>query len=282
MDRQNAPEQFDGRLQKRILVIVAVLLLGAAFLAWKFVGSDGPTRMFKRTLAEAESGDPDAQFLVARFYLEGRSGVPPDADKARQWYAAAYQQDHSDAAFMLGNMHRYGTGTKVDYQRAIDIYRDAVSLGNLAAENALGEMYYFGQGFEQNDQIALRHYRSPAEAGYAPAQRNMAILAFQGRGRDENAEEAYQWYIKAATQEDAIALNNLGIMFEHGQFVETDKERAHGCYFDALLAGYDKASKGLERLKNFAQPPVDEDRKRYVACVTGETYTILSRPRLRP
>ena len=110
----------------------------------------------------------------------------------------------------------------------------------------------------------------------------MAILAFQGRGRDENPEEAYQWYIKAATQEDAIALNNLGIMFEHGQFVETDKERAHGCYFDALLAGHDKASKGLERLKDFAQPPVDEDRRRYVACVTGEAYTILSRPRLRP
>jgi TPR repeat protein len=268
-----------------VSVVALIVVSGVAYGLFSeifYYSDDAPSRLVQRTLAKAEDGDSEAQYLMAQFLQTGRINLPADAAASHHRFAKAAAQGHVGAKFELGQTYRYGLGVVQNFDQALASFRDAESAGSLAAKNAIGELYNQGQGVEQEFKMAVSYFRVPAEAGYARAQRNMALSAFNGKGMDRDPALAHQWYLKAAEQDDVIALHNLGIMYEHGQAVTKDLYRAHGCYFQALLRGYDPAAKGLERLRPYALPKSGEHTSQYTSCVTGEVYSIQSRPRLRP
>lgn len=72
-------------------------ILGLMYLLGKGVPQDEAKAVEQFQLA-AKQGQPDAQFALGRMYEQGRGGLPRDVDAALQWYRAAANQGHEQAA----------------------------------------------------------------------------------------------------------------------------------------------------------------------------------------
>jgi TPR repeat protein len=64
-------------------------------------------------------GDPDAQYNLARLYLEGK-GVVPDARQAARWLNLAAEKGHAPAQALLGHLLIKGEGN-IPRQRALGL-----------------------------------------------------------------------------------------------------------------------------------------------------------------
>ncbi len=78
-------------------------------------------------LAEAEKGDAEAQYYVAKLY-EGGLGTAPDYKTAASWYEKAAAKGHSASQFSLGRLYEQGLGVTPDNTKAFSLYRDAAGL----------------------------------------------------------------------------------------------------------------------------------------------------------
>ena len=78
----------------------------------------------------AEQGYESAYLPLAKlFYEKDSKGIQTDYTKALHWCEMASQFTKDDnqevAMMMLGDMYYHGKGTKVNYQRAADLYKQA-------------------------------------------------------------------------------------------------------------------------------------------------------------
>ncbi|WP_158262676.1 caspase family protein [Photobacterium sanctipauli] len=78
-------------------------------------------------LAEAQTGDAQAQYYVGEIYENGVSGVP-DYQNALAWYQKAAKQGHSQAKVNLGTFYEAGLGVRQDKAKALNYYRSAADL----------------------------------------------------------------------------------------------------------------------------------------------------------
>ena len=78
----------------------------------------------------AEQGYDSAYLPLAKlFYEKDGKGIQTDYSKALYWLKKAVKSVKEDnqeyAMMMLGDMYYHGKGTRVDYQRAADLYKRA-------------------------------------------------------------------------------------------------------------------------------------------------------------
>lgn len=78
-------------------------------------------------MAQAESGDAEAQNYVGEIYDKGL-GTAPDHARAAQWYEKAAAQGLKRAKINLGYLHEQGLGVPKDMTRALNLYREASGL----------------------------------------------------------------------------------------------------------------------------------------------------------
>jgi hypothetical protein len=121
------------------------------------------------TKADAEQGNPEAQFALGFFLAAG--SVPQNYERALEWYQKAADQNHRLAQFNLG------------------------------------QMFAQGQGGTKNDSMALMWFQRAADGGDAGAQYNMgdrfSRSSLRGFETDssESRIESYKWFTLAARQE---------------------------------------------------------------------------------
>lgn len=77
---------------------------------------------------EAEGGDPESQYYVGLYTLEGK-GVKQNAEEAFYWISQSAQAECIQAQLKLAWMYETGTGVQEDKNKAIALYKEA-------AENA--------------------------------------------------------------------------------------------------------------------------------------------------
>ena len=56
--------------------------------------------------------------------------------------------------YIIGRMHQYGQGVKIDYKEAFNWYEKAANKNNALAELSLGFLYDSGQGVKQDYKIS--------------------------------------------------------------------------------------------------------------------------------
>jgi hypothetical protein len=78
-------------------------------------------------MAQAESGDAEAQNYVGEIYDKGL-GTAPDHARAAQWYEKASAQGLKRAKTNLGYLFEQGLGVPRDMTRALNLYREASGL----------------------------------------------------------------------------------------------------------------------------------------------------------
>ena len=146
---------------------------------------------------DAEAGDADAQYRLARLHTEaseGFSGAESDRDAAIRWCREAAQSGHAEAAFDLAEnlvtcgfdeghsgdaipphpddpipqyrKQRMINGSMHDRAEAARWYRIAADRGHARAQGRLGEMYRTGNAVPKN-RIAAHMWLSLALAGMA-------------------------------------------------------------------------------------------------------------------
>ena len=177
------------------------------------------------TLFHKISDDKEAAYMIGEIYRYGK-GVPQNENEAFQWIKKAAELGFAVAQNKLGDMLYIGSGAPKDYVEATKWYRKAAEQGDAVAQNNLGDMYYIGQGIKEDYAEAYRWYRKAAEQGFAPAQINLGYMYYRGENVSQDYAEAIRWYRKAADQGVANAQNQLGFFYYKGLGVTKDYDEA--------------------------------------------------------
>lgn len=143
---------------------------------------------YKRVKKLVAAGYPEAQFYLADAYGQGAMGLEIDTKEAFTLYQAAAKAGHASAAYRTAVCCEMGPeeggGTRRDYAKAVQWYRRAAALGDIAAMFKLGMILLKG------------------------------LL-----GNQRNVGEAHQWLKRAAagaTKDNPHALHELGLLHESG------------------------------------------------------------------
>lgn len=105
-----------------------------------------------------------------------------------------------------------------------------------------GDCYYYGKnGYPLNYNKALECYRQAAELGSSRAMNDLGIIYEDGTIVEQNLKSAAAWYYRAiqADQKNATAAYNLGRMYYDGVGIEKDMEKAYTLLGKAVSLGYD-------------------------------------------
>jgi len=204
----------------------------------------------------AESGDPEAQFILCRMFM----GMLPDIkdkDKAAEWrkkaienfkkfaelgnakaqrslgdvyqiapvndtecirwYTKAAKQKDAIAQYNLGSFYRY----KREYSKSIAWLQTAALHGHCKAQDELDEISSFELGSSPE---AVEWYKKAAEQGNAVAQYRLAEIYSRGDGVAKDENEAFKWYKKAAEHGYPEAQSLLGGFYQYGLGYNVDKD----------------------------------------------------------
>jgi serine/threonine protein kinase len=133
--------------------------------------------------------------------------------------------------------------------RALDLFRQAASLGEVRAMVELGETFMNdGDGSSADYPEALRWLSKAAEAGDSSGMVDLGGMYLLGNGVDEDFGTAVRWFSKAAEAGNPAAMYNLGTMYENGQGVIEDRDKAEQLYGKAAHLGNKEAMKRLAEL----------------------------------
>ena len=177
----------------------------------------------------AESGDPEAQYLMAYCYTKASNPdlFPPKYVNIYLEKAAA--QGHLKAQYFLAQNYRVGFNDTEDPVLSAKWYEEAAKQGHAKyqisaeASDPLG-LYYLGLAYENgvgtkaDRKKALECYRKGAELKHKNCTFRYAYIQDPVYGFPEfaNGEAALKWYYEAKILRDARASRYLGLHYANG------------------------------------------------------------------
>lgn len=224
-------------------------------------------------LAQAKSGDAEAQFRLAERFAGGRAG-PRDFEQGIYWLERAAEQDHPRALATLGGLRFHGRHCPPNPEQGLDLIRRAASLGYTDALNSLGTLYsdqknpiydkakaldYFRQAAEADDyygqfncalhheldgnfQEAVKWYRRAVEQNHDTAHYRLAGLLADGKGAPQNIDEACELYDFAGDElQYPLGYYGYARLHDDPKYGRQDLETAAGFYFLAADKGIAEA-----------------------------------------
>ena len=152
----------------------------------------------------------------------------------------------AEEANNMGYSYFNGIGVDKDYEKAVEFWKKAVSLGNVQAHNSLAICYLQGFGVEKDYDKVFNLSKVAAEKGIANAQCNLGNCYYNGIGVYRNKNEGVKWFEKAAEQGHSVALLNLGSYYESVFYYD----KAIEMYEKAVELGETRAYEKLKELSN--------------------------------
>ena len=201
---------------------------------------------------EAQKGNLEALYYLARGYENGWNGCPKDEQKADELYQRGSQQADTGnpfAQYCRAVCYMEGIGVPKDEAEAVKWYRKAAEQGNAAGQTGLGTCYVQGTGVPKDVAEAVKWFRKAAEQGDATGQANLARCYEEGIGVPEDIAEAIKWYLKSAEQGFLPAQFMLGFRYASGQGVPKDEEEAKKWLRKAAGQGFELAISMLSELE---------------------------------
>ncbi len=140
----------------------------------------------------------------------------------------------------LGARYGKGEGVEQNFDKAIELLKDAAAKGEVQADFYLATAYYSGLGVPKNEVHAFMLFEKAADRGHAPSQYWLAVLIKDGRGGIVNPswDGAVPLLWKSAMQGYPDAEFLLGSAYQLGLGVEQNAEAAAFWYRRTLKRGY--------------------------------------------
>jgi len=109
----------------------------------------------------ANSGDLEAQFQLARCYMNGY-GVKKNSSVAASWLNKSAEVGYAKSQYMLGLKYEEGREVVINNETAAKWYRKAADQGVPDAQFRLGIMYYEGRGVRSNGKKGMELIQAAA------------------------------------------------------------------------------------------------------------------------
>src|SRR3972149_1220677 len=157
------------------------------------------------------------------------------------YYKKCSEGFHSYSITHLGYMYYYGIGVDKNISKAIELFEQAIKLGNKAegtsaVRNAMGGLAFI---YEEAKNIpkAIELYEQAIKLGDCYAMTNLATICLT----DNNTPKAIELYEQAIILENSSAMNNLAIIYEN----KGNSSKAIELYERAIKLGNPKAMNNL-------------------------------------
>ena len=151
-------------------------------------------------ICKAESGDPDAQYLVGRLYRDGPVLIP-DSVEAQYWFDQAAWQGMVAAQYALGQLYLTDDAEVHDTELGIQWLEYAAHHGSDCAAYRLGKEYLNGEIVERDSAKAQEYLTQSAKTGNQFAQYALGKLYLE---RGDKAE-AHYWFTQSAARGNEYA-----------------------------------------------------------------------------
>ncbi|PKK64147.1 kinase-like protein [Rhizophagus irregularis] len=139
------------------------------------------------------SNNQNSSNSIFLFGYFNRNGIATNIKKAVYWYERAAKRVMCNLSLCYSNGNgvdkddnktfelskqsaEEGIGTKIDKQKAFELYQNAANLGEKAAQHNLGNMYEFGKGITIDIDKAIHWYGKAAKKGHKNAQNRLETL----------------------------------------------------------------------------------------------------------
>lgn len=193
--------------------------MNSAYVEKLFISGDYK-KAFPLIKKEANSGNPRAMYLMARYYNDGYEVVKIDNSSRNMWCEKAikYKEPISTYGYAVWNLKGDKNASYTLFRGiAPDILRFANS-GDVLAQTILGYMYKFGKGVEKNRSASHKWYQSAANLGDSTSQYNLGLLYKQGKGIEKDYKKSLKWLSLSAEKGNVNAQRCLGQMYGNGEF----------------------------------------------------------------
>ncbi len=152
----------------------------------------------------ALAGNPNAQFVIASRYMEGK-GVAVDAKLAAIWYEKAAAQGLATAQYRLATLFERGHGVPQDLMAARMWYERAATAGNVKAMHNLAVLLSNSTNGKTDFPAAAHWFAAAAAYGLKDSEFNLAVMNERGLGLAADRATAFKLYSLAALQGDEVA-----------------------------------------------------------------------------
>ena len=151
-------------------------------------------------ISKAESGDPNAQYLVGKLYQDGPVLIP-DSVEARYWFDQSARQGYTPAQYALGKLYLSDDTEVCDTVLGVQWLEYAAHHGSDCAVYRLGKEYLKGEIVARDSAKALEYLTQSAGAGNQYAQYALGKLYLDSQDR----EQAHYWFTRSAAQGNEYA-----------------------------------------------------------------------------
>lgn len=203
---------------RKILLFIVALVCSSHIQA-QIYSSD---ELFK----EANAGNKDAQYTLAKAYEDGFYGLSKNDALAISWYTKAANNGHSRAAFLLGM--RYVTS---DPKVGLEWLEKSGRSGDLQAMTNLGYLYsgrqtFSGSTLPPDFAKSLYWYEMAVSNGDTYSYGYIGWYYYEGQGTARNYAKAVENFSKGAKYNRTDCINGLAYCYAYGNGVTRDLTKA--------------------------------------------------------
>ena len=217
---------------------------------------------FKLLAGAAKKGLPEAEYQIARSYLEG-AGVPPSAIEGLRWLERSAEQGFLAAQALLAAFYVQGVPisgpdkatddlgktvsaslfsnfietAKPDFEKAAFWARKAADGGSAEAQALLGYLLISGPEAMRDEAESIRLYQLSAAAKCAQGQLGYGLALLRQQKSPEDQQAAAAELTLAAEAGLGTAQYVLGLLTEQGQGVTADLPAAIDLFRKAAEQG---------------------------------------------
>src|SRR5215472_12907144 len=211
----------------------------------------------------ARASIPEAEYRVARCYLEG-SGVPPSRVEGVRWLQRAAAHGFIEAQCLLATLNVHGLANvddgattvskgrvdqlfvedkppEPDFNSAIKWARQAAELGSAKGQALLAYILTYGPEPMRDLEAAHRWYERSAAGGCPEGNLGFALSVARRANDEESRRRVAEHLHRAAEAEVPTAIYLLGALTEHGVGVGRDPTGAVQLYRRAAERGHRSA-----------------------------------------
>lgn len=165
---------------------------------------DGAGAALEMLHAAARQGSADAMFQLGKCYQALGAYRSSEAEYQRHmqvsvnWYAAAVEQGHLEAAFQLGVAFYKGIGVaKQNFTKAVAMFEMGAKDNLKEAMFHLALCYLCGHGARQDKPRAVQWMKEAARRGHPDANHVLAVLFASGIGTNKDVSMASVYWRRA-------------------------------------------------------------------------------------
>ncbi|AFM01475.1 TPR repeat-containing protein [Desulfitobacterium dehalogenans ATCC 51507] len=190
----------------------------------------------------ANTGNVNAQYLLAKIYLETENAPPDKIRKALTLLEKAAGGGNTQAQYALAKILIQGKHVEKDIARALTLLTSSAEQKNQFAQYALGKLYVEGKVVPKDVVAGLELLKASVEQGNQFAQYTLGKLHLEGEVVPKDVAAGLELIKASVEQGNQFAQYTLGKLYLEGEVVPKD-----------VVAGVNLLKASAEQKNQFAQ-----------------------------